>query len=450
MKEMKAIGDLVPDVLANLLSKTKTEPEVNDTADTGAMVPPWEAQREPNPEYLPPSDTQITPISEPTTVVIEAEIEGDPPVIKPKDQPKSKKGGKVGKKKIVLGSRKMDLTVFPQDDDVWRANALCEAKLEMDNNLMSNKIFCTLIAKMDKDNYPNISFPTNQLEELFVEETGGSFYTRLKKSTKILSNTKITKIFFNKRGKEEGFSFENVFQSLKYHNGLIFGRFNDEMAPLLLNLKERFTVLNLKTLLNFESLYSQRMYEILSARKYQGTIEYDLKDLQDMVDFPQKLRNNFIHFRSRVLDRAKNEIEQLTDLKFDYYPIKSMGRAGKIVAIKFTIGTGEIDQRYKKYDKNFLFQENTPEYEFWKINPNQLVPYYKNQLIKFTKSIPTQEKLAFAAAKIGFDMKKCIEYCVKLYNSDKTRALNGTLNAYVIGSLKVILGLKTPPWAKKH
>ena len=344
--------------------------------------------------------------------------------------------------KGIFGQRRLDLSIFPEKDKVWRANELCEAKLEMNTNQLSNKIFCALIANLDPNSFPEASINAKILTR--QEGLKGDLYERIYNSTDFLSRARITKVFFNKKsGKEVGFSFDNIFQSLKFDNGKIYGKFNDEMGPLLLGLKEQFTVLDLNTILAFESYYSLRMYEILSASRYKGEIEYELTILHEILAFPIKLRNNFNQFKTKVLEQSKIDIEAITDLKFNYYPIKA-NRSKKIVAIKFVFGDKAGDKLYNKYDTNYILKDDSVVGQLWQLNPSNLLIPFMNILKTYSNSTKTIKKIALAAIKAKFDLNKFIEHITAQYHSQQ-RSYKTTLNAYIIGSCQIKLGLKTPP-----
>jgi plasmid replication initiation protein len=337
-----------------------------------------------------------------------------------------------GKVKKIEYIPRSSLNISPccTKNDVIRSNQLCEAKLEMHNNELSNKIFCTLIANIDQENFPNISIDIKLLNE--PNDLLGGLYTRIKKSTDLLSRTRITKVFFNKKtGKESGFSFENIFQTLKYDKGQIFGKFHSEMEPLLLNLRKYFTKLKLDTLLKFGSFYSQRLYEILSANRYKGEIVFDLYILQEMLTFPEAMRNDFRKFRVKVLEQAKKEIEKFTDLKYDYFPLKSINKGSKIVAVKFIF----TDNIIVKYDTDFLFKEGTDNYKRWKDDWIYFVCYFANILTRFTASKDTIISISTEAAKIGFDVEKYVNYCINIYDIEH-RNSRENIKTYIINGLK--------------
>jgi plasmid replication initiation protein len=324
-------------------------------------------------------------------------------------------------------------------ENYTKSNELCEAKLEMQNNALSNKIFCLLIASIDPKAYPYVSVSAIGL---FNYDIGGKDHENLKKACHLLSKAQVTKVIFNKKGNEVGFSFSNIFQDVKYIDGVINGIFNDAMKPLLLDLREKYTILNLSTLLSFSSFYSQRIYEILLKNKYLGQVELNLEDLQNIVNFPQASRNDFAKFRKNVLEQAKWEIEKFSNLQFDYFIIKSPGRGGKIIAIKFVIGDGKLDQRYVKTNNNFLFQPEDTEYELWLFNNLSLVSHNKKILTEYTSS---QKLISYFAAQASikcFNLRKFIDYCKDKYNTN-SKITKGSSKAYIIASLKNEFNYKT-------
>jgi plasmid replication initiation protein len=324
--------------------------------------------------------------------------------------------------------------------EIVKSNELCQAKIEIDNNVLANRIFYLLIANINSDDFPNVSLTSNLFDKGNI---GGEFYREIKKATKILSKAQITKVFFDKNDNEKGFSFENIFITLKYDKGTIFGKFHPDIKPLLLDLKVKFTKLDINTILSFESYYSQRMYEVLSSVKYKGTVIFELPILQEMVAFPQKLRNDYSKFRVKVLEQAKNEIEKYTDICFEYLPIKAPGRAGKIIAVKFIFNDGLIDKRYIKNDKNYMYPADHMLFGLWKTDQKQLFNHYSMLLNTFTKNSALKIRIATMAVKLCFNMEKFIEDTKISFNT-KPWIKRRNFNGYLITALQYKFGFKTP------
>jgi plasmid replication initiation protein len=141
----------------------------------------------------------------------------------------------------------------------------------------------------------------------------------------------------------------------------VYLRLDDNIMPYLTALRENYTSYILENVLVMESKYSIRLYEILKS--YAGLKEYSvlvdtLKDKLQCAEYP--VYNNF---KVRVLDTAINEINNFTDIRVSYTPIRENRR---IVALNFNIETIDImdyvnntGRRYEILEK--LKEENKNE-----------------------------------------------------------------------------------------
>lgn len=147
-------------------------------------------------------------------------------------------------------------------------------------------------------------------------------------------------------------------------------RFNPEILPYLSQLKSNYTSYNVEYLLTMNSTYSMRFYEILlsydngdtdygytnglvfqpvtddvlkmfpdKARELRGYKYkvFDIQALKEQLSPPPEKRKrdkekpltekyaNFHDFERYVLTKAKEEINQMTDLWFDYIPVRIRG-----------------------------------------------------------------------------------------------------------------------------
>ena len=117
------------------------------------------------------------------------------------------------------------------------------------------------------------------------------------------------------------------------YSGLLEIKLDDMLMPYLLHLKNNYTQYHLKYVLAMRSKYSIRLYEILRSYLYRGEpVKIDLAELKSLVDAEN--HKLYANFQNRVLEPAKAEINALTDIKFEYEPIKT-GR--KVTAIIFHI-----------------------------------------------------------------------------------------------------------------
>jgi len=117
-------------------------------------------------------------------------------------------------------------------------------------------------------------------------------------------------------------------------------RFDKAMKPFLLQLQKNFTELSLEKIMNFDSSYTIRMYEILKQRadilkkgknEKLVTFEIDLQELKEILvgEFKKgeivikKSYERFSNFKQKVLSVAYEELKQKGDYYFEYDVIKT-------------------------------------------------------------------------------------------------------------------------------
>ena len=146
------------------------------------------------------------------------------------------------------------------------------------------------------------------------------------------------------------------------HSGTVRIKLDEDMKPYLIQLRERFTEYELIYTLNFKSKYSIRMYEYLKSIHYKKLKPYT----QTLtIDKFQKIVGSayaeFKDFHTRVLKPAQKEINQYSDIVFDYELIKE-GR--KTTAITITIATKESVERWEtSLENERLLDERTKPHE---------------------------------------------------------------------------------------
>jgi plasmid replication initiation protein len=110
-------------------------------------------------------------------------------------------------------------------------------------------------------------------------------------------------------------------------------RLDEDMAPFLFDLQEKFLSYGLKNILAMKSQYSIRLYEILRSYAYQKSKIFEIDELKRLLMVENvKSYGNFKDFRTNVLEIAQGEINELTDITVSFEPILK-GR--KTVKVKF-------------------------------------------------------------------------------------------------------------------
>ena len=117
-----------------------------------------------------------------------------------------------------------------------------------------------------------------------------------------------------------------------------------DLAPFLFDLGQKFTQYQLYNILAMKSSFSVRIYELMKSYAFQKTKTFELNELKRllMVD-TVKSYVNFNLFKTKVLDKAQEEINELTDLNIYFEPILK-GR--KTIKVKFRI---ELKNAIEKY-----------------------------------------------------------------------------------------------------
>jgi hypothetical protein len=103
--------------------------------------------------------------------------------------------------------------------------------------------------------------------------------------------------------------------------GTVLAQFNDAIRPYLLQLQHNFTKVELQHLSTLKSVCSYRIYWLLKEYINLGQRSMNLSDLRNILGMTTQYLDRFDHFKTRVLERAKQELAR-TDLPFTYELIK--------------------------------------------------------------------------------------------------------------------------------
>ena len=126
-------------------------------------------------------------------------------------------------------------------------------------------------------------------------------------------------------------------------SGIVQVKIDEDMAPYLFDLGQRFTAYQLRNILGMKSAYSIRIYELMKSYEFRQKIEFDLQDLKHKLNVEDvKSYAVYNDFRRKVLDVAVREINELSDLSISYKPIK---KGNKFVSVVFSIRKKETNAR---------------------------------------------------------------------------------------------------------
>lgn len=117
-------------------------------------------------------------------------------------------------------------------------------------------------------------------------------------------------------------------------NGYVKITIHQELKPYLLELKSHFTRYCLKYVINFKSIYSIRIYELLKRYEPYKVMTSELTEFKHKLGIKEGEYNLYADLKNRVLLVAQREILEKTDICFEFQEIKDWK---KVVALKFTI-----------------------------------------------------------------------------------------------------------------
>ncbi len=98
-------------------------------------------------------------------------------------------------------------------------------------------------------------------------------------------------------------------------------RFHPLLRPYLIALHENFTQYELSSILIMRSRYSVRMYELLKSYAYLNEITFSLEELKEKLQTTGY--SDYKNFRVRVLEKAIEEINEHTDIRVEFKPIRT-------------------------------------------------------------------------------------------------------------------------------
>jgi plasmid replication initiation protein len=255
----------------------------------------------------------------------------------------------------------------------YQSNIVTKSKHQF--SLQEQKIVAFVINQIDhteNTNGHNITFdiPLTEIAPYIS-------YEQIKKTTKSILSKQIWT--------ENGEDFQGIvpFPFVKYDakKGVLSIMMISHIVPYFIELGKEYTKYPLDVFLSFDSVYSQRFYQILMmflGRK-QNKFIFSIDKLQSNLncDYP-----NFKDLRRRVLDVAQKEIEEKANIIFTYTPTKKTGK--KIIELEFCVKSS--------VDLALDSVENEAK-TFFQHSPSERNTYIKNLLVAYKFPVKLQQQI---------------------------------------------------------
>lgn len=215
---------------------------------------------------------------------------------------------------------------------VVQSNKLIEARYRLSTNEQKiMRILISTIEKEDKD-FQEYTFPVKKLQEFLGVNTNAIY--------KVIDSTTDNLLGRVLRFEHDGGDWIKTswLSSVEYRNGegVVIMCFDPKLKPLLLQLKSHFTKYELGNILRLKSRYAIRIYEIGKqiVNLGNGEVVFDLANLRSRFELKPTEYPLFQNFRARILEPAHREINEKTDLHYEWQGVRG-GRGGKVHAIRF-------------------------------------------------------------------------------------------------------------------
>lgn len=292
------------------------------------------------------------------------------------------------------------ITVLNVDENtiIVKSNKLIEAIYENFLTIREQKLIlkvCSLI-KRDDEEFTTYTISIKAFSEM-MELKGNPKYNEYQKITEKL----LSKVISIKE--ENGLLQTHWFSKVRYNygEGTIDFSFPLELKPYLLKLQENFTPLDLNYILKLNSTHSIRFYELMRSLSFRHTALIDLKDLKKMLGVENSYKE-YSNFKLRILNPSMKEINNKTDIFFEYEEIK---KSRKVITIRFFIKL----KRIKESEKPKSIEQKNGYVNIMKVLEENDISITKNILNKWVES----SKEIFGETTFEDELKKIIKDSLK-------------------------------------
>lgn len=246
---------------------------------------------------------------------------------------------------LILDQNKGIMQVDPAKQ-VMQHNAITSGKYDFDACQMD--IMFMLLASLGPDDLPNKAYSIH-LEDIKSITNRIWDYKQLYTAAVEIGEKPLD--IKNNKGEWRVWWWKQVHH--KHGEASIEITINESIRPFLFDLKNNFTKMQLKSLLACNSKYAKRLYGLCCQWRSVGEVTFGIDELKEMLGLknyefnkskdglPKETYVEINAFKSKVLEVAKKQINEKTDIHFDYKLIK---RGRVFTQIKFIIDRQDAKQ----------------------------------------------------------------------------------------------------------
>lgn len=211
-----------------------------------------------------------------------------------------------------------------------KSNKLINASYKM--SALEQKLLLMAVAQIEESDceFKQCIISINDFKGI-LDNKNDNPYTQIKKVTR-----KLMERVLYAEDENGNWKLRHIVDKADYlaNEGILLVTLEDDLKPLLLDLKRNFTYVDIKYALGLNSAYSIRIYEMLK-RFYNPKDEYGywtikidkLRYLLQVEDIYKQYRD----FKRRVILQSQKEIREHTDICFDFKEIKQGRRVEELI-----------------------------------------------------------------------------------------------------------------------
>lgn len=233
---------------------------------------------------------------------------------------------------------------------VISSNDLVHAKYDF--TLWQKRVFVYAISQIEKDEkeFQPIRMNVVDIIKFFKASRGVGSYNAILETPKSLNRTievpYLSSDGFRRIGHINLLAEYTLPSEQEESNQYIEILFNNKLKPHLLELKEKFLKYDISNIIDLQSTYSFRMFEILKSYEYKKSVELEVDYLKEILDIKDKYAN-YGEFKKYIIEKAKKDLRDFCDISFEYEEIKAP-KSKKVVAILFNIFKSEVSKEHNK------------------------------------------------------------------------------------------------------
>jgi plasmid replication initiation protein len=240
--------------------------------------------------------------------------------------------GRLDKKTRLINNliHKNPLLNMSKDLIVIKSNLLNEARYKLSKE--EQKLLLYVVAMLKEDGKNFLKGSKIYVKD-FVSLLGISGHNKYERVALMTENLLGKRLIIRTT---ESLKQMNWFTTFEYiwKDGTVDVKMNPDIIEYFIDLKRHFVKYKLSNILTLKSVYSIRIYELMKQNFYKKKVIYSLEELKEILGVEIDEYKRSRDFRINVLDKAFEEINDKTDIKFSFKEIRK-GRT--VTDIEFEI-----------------------------------------------------------------------------------------------------------------